>query len=413
MFELAPYFVIAIIAPLLTHLAHLSSMALGRHAGRWILLNPFDLASVATLVLFAGTRYKTGTDYFHYTSLYTSLFPGDWSYSVERSPQEFGFTLFSLAFRSLGMSAESFILVVSALSVVCAYIAIRDASPSPAFSVSLYILFASYLSPMNTARQGLAVSLIFLAAVLMPRHRILASLLAVLACSMHISAIIAIAVFMLLKFIKIGVHGVMVLVAAVALAPQLLSTSSPSSALIAFLDSLDKRYGEYLTSVAGAGYGTILVSIVHTILAIAFLWASSPKSIGVEKRLSSYSPQSDILVSTVDVRTRIVADEPMVLSQDEPHVPIAGLSGEARWWRNVYTVTGPLALLGITVQYATRLAEYTAILLPLVAAVICARAKRPEIARFAMLGIGVAYYSAYLLNYGGLLPYHTWLFDQW
>ncbi len=358
MLALLPYFAIAILAPSLTYIAQQTSPVNERRAALRILLNPFDISAIALLVIFAGTRLDIGTDYSLYTGIYNRLTVDDWAFSIARSPQEFGFSILSLAMKSFGLSAEEFLFVVSALTVSAVYVAVRYASPRPAFSLLLYILFATYLSPMNTARQGLAIAFMLLAAIFAARSRIWAVLLVTIACTVHISAIIALVLFALVRFLRINVLGFLASMIGVIFIGRLIPTFP---GLVQFLGSLNERYETYLTSGAAAGFGTILVSATHAILALSLLQAK-------------------------------------------------GLSTEEAWWRNAYTLTAPLALLGTAVLVAARLSDYTAVLLPLVAATACSNFKRPELARWGFISVGIVYYVAYLLKYGGLLPYQSWLF---
>ncbi len=360
MLELIPYLAVAIVAPFLTYIAAQSSPTHERHAGigMRMLLNPFDLGSVAILIAFAGTRVNIGTDYPLYRGIYEILDPDDWAFSIAWSQQDPGFTVLSLALKSLGLSTESFLFAISALTVSAVYVAIRFASPAPAFSILLYILFAAYLGPMNVARQGLAVAFTLLAVVFASRSRVIALAAIGFACAMHSSAIIAAALFLFLRYVRVGLIGFLVSIIGVVVAGRLL-LSLP--VVVNLLGSFNERYVTYLGSEEAAGSGTILVSAIHATLVLAFL-------------------------------------------------RIKDLSAEETWWRNIYMLTAPLALFGTTVLFAVRLADYAAALLPLVAEAAARRSKSPAVARGGIVCVGLGFYIAYLLNYGGLIPYQTLLF---
>ncbi|WP_182524719.1 EpsG family protein [Nocardioides dongkuii] len=358
------YFAVAILAPLLVHL---SAQIFGKetqiHEGsgnrlKWMAVSPFEIAALGTLVLFAGTRLNVGTDYDLYRRIYDSLWVHDWGWSIENSPQEVGFTLLSLAVKTAGGDARHLFLVASALTVCCAYAAIRLASPRPGLALATFILFASYLAPFNTVRQGLAVALFALAVVVVSRRWRVGLLLAILACLIHISALVALILYFTVSRLRVDRAGILIGLA-VAAAGSRVILAVP--ALLSILRSLNERYSEYVMSGTTAGLGTVLLAFFHAGAAMLLLKGSDWTS----RELS---------------------------------------------WVRFYALTGPLAMLGTSVPIATRLSEYTAIFLPFLIGQLVMSGRFKMLTRPSLIVlVGAGYMAMYLLNYGGLLPYRTWL----
>lgn len=358
------YFIVALLAPLLVHMSAqiFSKETLGRDGSgyplKWMIMSPFEVLAVGILVVFAGTRLNVGTDYGLYTRIYDALWVSDWSWSIENSPQEIGFTVFSLVIKASGGDARHLFAVVSALTIFCAYLAIRLASPLPGLALATFILFASYLAPFNTVRQGLAVSLFALAAVVASRHRRAGLVLVTFACLIHISALVALILYFASSRIRVSYGGILIGLAVAAVGSRVI-VAVP--AVLSILGSLNERYSEYALSGNAAGFGTVLVALFH-------------------------------------------AGAAMVL--------LKGLdwTGRERSWVRFYSLTGPLAMLGTSVPIATRLSDYTAIFLPLVIGQLVVSGRLRSLGRpHVILLVGTGYMAMYLLNYGGLLPYRTWL----
>ncbi len=149
--------------------------------------------SVVVLAMYAGARVNVGTDYSLYESLFLTFDPNYIGYFVEESPQEPGFTLGILGLRLFFEDPRTLFLVSSFLTVGCAAVGMRRLSVNFAVSLTLFVLLGFYLAPFNILRQGLAVSLNFLAYSYMGKRRWVWLVLNALAVSVHSSAIIAIA----------------------------------------------------------------------------------------------------------------------------------------------------------------------------------------------------------------------------
>lgn len=357
MTDLIPYYSAALLALLLLKFSVMVFSREGRYSLKWMLLSPFEISSILTLMLFAGFRYSVGTDYGLYSRIFATLSTSDWGGSIDNSPQELGYTVFSLIVKAGGAGPEQMLLCMSILTVGIAYLALRIESSAPVYSLALYILFANYLAPMNTVRQGLAVALCFLASILYSRARVAAFSLFAVAFLFHSSVAIVIILFFVVRWLRIGVVAVIALFALAGLGGAIIAAFP---LILNLLAGLNQRYEGYAASTAVAGYGTIMLACLHALIAILLLCTSS-------------------------------------------------LDGERRWFLSIYAMTGPLALLGTTIPIATRLSEYTAIFLVVVAPAAFGSGRTGRLWKWATLVTGFGYFALYLLNYGGLIPYSSWI----
>ena len=214
-----------------------------------------------------------GTDYGLYVFSYHEVSTSFWSYYLQNSPQETGFTLGILGMRTLTDDPRILFMVSSAVTVTCAAVAMRRLSVNFAVSLTLYVLLGFYLAPLNIVRQGLAISLNFLAYSYLDKHKGRWLALNVLAQFMHSSTVIAVVLQLLVRRVKPtwGRFAAMLLVT--ALIAVSLATIAPQ---LTFLNLLNERYLTYLADQQ-AGIGTYLYLLSRLFL-VAMLMVYRPRN---------------------------------------------------------------------------------------------------------------------------------------
>lgn len=219
---------------------------------RW---TTFDLAAVLALTTFSAVRFEVGTDWGMYYRIYNRLSPSEWDYQLDGSPQEFGYTLLSLALRSLSDSPFLIFWVTSALAVVPVYVTIKKKSSNPTMSLLLYVLLAFFVSPFNIIRQGVAVSLNFWANSYIDKNKTMFVLINAVAATFHASAILAAVVQLVVHRWRPSLKQVLLALVAAAVAARYLLNLAP---VTNWLIELNPRYETYLTADQ-AGIGTYLI----------------------------------------------------------------------------------------------------------------------------------------------------------
>ena len=239
------------------------------------------VVSVALLALYAGARVNVGTDYSLYESLFLQFDPRYIGYFLETSPQEPGFTLGVLGLKLLSEDPIILFLVSSSITVVCAAVAMRRLSVNFAVSLTLFVLLGFYLAPFNILRQGLAVSLNFLAYSYMGKRRWVWVLLNALAISVHSSAIIAVLLQVGLRRAKPTwqLFGLMLLVTAV-----LAAYFATVATNLGFLEFINERYVVYLEGQE-SGIGTYLYLLSRALL-VALLVLYRPKDGSIDRYIT-------------------------------------------------------------------------------------------------------------------------------
>lgn len=108
------------------------------------------------LILFSGFRYYVGTDYWAYIDAYNQLVAGsfyNWHFEI-------GFLTFMKAIAFFKVNYIWFFSIVSAAIIVPIAKTIKERSPYPIFSITLYVLFYFFCSSFNTPRQFIAIAII-------------------------------------------------------------------------------------------------------------------------------------------------------------------------------------------------------------------------------------------------------------
>jgi hypothetical protein len=310
--------------------------------------------SVLALILFAGARVNVGTDYSLYVSTFRQSEPDYLAYFLHNSPQETGFTLSVLALRMLSEDPRILFLVSSLVTVGCAALAMRRMSVNFAVSLTLFMLLGFYIAPFNILRQGLAISLNFLAYSYFDKHRGRWLVLNVLAQLLHSSAVIAVVLQLVLRRVKPTwrVFGTMLLVSTILAVS--LAAFAPS---LSFLSVLNERYLDYLQN-SQSGIGTYLYLLSRAAL-VALLLVYRPRN----GELDRY-----IVLSMMGVCLLLLGTQAVAIGRLELYFSI-----------------------------------YLVVALPRAAREIPPRGRQLVVA--AVVIASLAFYFGYLSQFGGLLPY--------
>ncbi|MEL4320078.1 EpsG family protein [Leifsonia sp. YIM 134122] len=317
-----------------------------------------DVVIVAILVTFSALRFNVGTDYPIYLQFFRQIDPAsDWAAQIAASPQEAGYTVLSLSIASLSDSPFAIFWATSFLTVVPIYAVLRRQSTDLPFALVLYILFAFFLGPFNTIRQGIAVSLLFWANSWYGRSKIVFAILSALAVLFHVSALVALALMLISKNWRPRLAPVLVSVA-VMIALGTAALALP--ALLDVLSTLNSRYETYADDLGQAGgVGVFLLLAMRLALLVVAFRLPFPE-------------------------------------------------GTVRWLAFVCVGTAFLAL-GTQSVVVARMDQYFGIFLLLLLPNQLSATKNPVPAKLALIVLGAAHLILYVTNYAGLLPYETYL----
>ncbi|MEJ1087068.1 EpsG family protein [Microbacterium sp. Mu-80] len=245
-------------------LAFVSKLWSARFAApRW---NLADVACVALLVSFSAMRFEVGTDYLAYQVAYDRLDPAqDWWAQAQMYQQDLGYTLLALATRAMTDSPHAIFWVTSAIAIVPVYATLRKQSKDLPFAVLLYLLLCFYVAPFNIIRQGMAFGLVFWGYSFIKRSKTAFIVIALIAASLHSTAIIVAAIMFLGRLWKPRLWSTVVLFAGMGAVAGAIWTVPPVRAL---LESLNERYLEYIDSAQESGITVYIMMALFLLLAI-------------------------------------------------------------------------------------------------------------------------------------------------
>ena len=322
--------------------------------GGW---TPFDLAALAVLVAFAGSRVGVGTDYELYSNLWRQIDPNNAESALARDQQEVGFVYLQVWLKQVSTDVKTLFWVTATLTVVPVFWVVKQKSRSPALAIWLYICLGSYLLPFNIVRQGMAAALLLVAATcFLDRRRVWFLVLAALAGLLHASAIpAAILLFLTRNWRPTAGRAALIIAAGTLLAGFILEVVAVQQLAVA----INPRYATYLVADP-TGLGTYLtIGVKAALLALCFVYA---------QRLDDY-----------DRRYLLYA--------------IVGLA---------------VTVVGTQVQALARLDLYFSIFLILVVP-HAVKATRSRALQLAVVCGALLYLAALVGNYAGLLPYDSHL----
>lgn len=347
--------ILLLLAPIATYQHSLQRQASSKsHSVPWLL----EIPAIVLLVSFAGFRYFVGTDSLLYHLIYERINPQNWTETFAQSTQEYGFTALTLTLRMISADSQLLFFTASLITVTASYISIRRLSDNTALSLILFLTFASYLAPLNTIRQGIAVAIFYLSISYFRENRLIGVALAVLSLTFHISAIVAILAVATLGNRHISTKNFFLYFVFGAFIAKLMLFEVPIFAQI--IGALNPRYAEYLLNAEQPGIGTYLLLVVHLLIAI---FLTTIRDIGQTFNLL----------------------------------------------RNIYLCTVPTLVLGTSVLQLTRISEYFSFaLILLIPSVVSFGKRAASTIAIIISAFSVLYYFVYLMNYGGLLPYQDY-----
>ena len=235
------------------------------HVARWTVI---DATTIAILVVFAGARVGVGRDWISYSYFYDALDPGSaWAAQVGESPMEPGFTVLSLMLKLGFENKQAYFTTLSAITIASVYAAVKRFGSNLWLTIFLYLSLGSYLLQFNATREALAVSLCFLAASLRDARRGVRWLLLGIAVSMHLSALVFVAVFYVARLSR-GRPGRSILWPAslVMLVGLLLSQPLLQSWLVSARPGYRNYFDSAVSRSAGVGY--VLITVLDGLFVI-------------------------------------------------------------------------------------------------------------------------------------------------
>lgn len=229
-------------------------------------------AAVAVLlVVFAGVRYSTGSDYFLYLSLYQVVDTTSLSAAISGSTQGIGFATLMFVLKALTDYDYVIFWASALLTVLPVLLAVKRRSADPIYALFLYFFLGYYAVSFNAVRQSIAVSFLLLADTYRQESTAKYWILSILAMLVHSSAIVLVLMQLVVHWWKpTYLSAISILVLTVPLSFVILN----SGALATIASILNPRYEMYLQG-EGAGFGTILLLLVKLSLIIFVL--SLPK----------------------------------------------------------------------------------------------------------------------------------------
>jgi len=316
-------------------------------------LNPFDVGLICALTLFAGLRSGVGTDFAVYTTLFERLDPQDWLGSLAASPLEPGYTVLSLLVASLTHSPTVLFVVTSLLSVAPVVLVLRARTSHLAVAVFLYITLAYYLAPLNTGRQGVAMGIFLLADQQFAKRKWLFALLVLVAASFHASVLVVAVLYLLSRVVR---PTFLLLAVVVTLGVALASVAIPSE-VGDIVGDFNERYAPYFSNTP-AGLGTYLTIAGKLLLTVYLIW------LGRGNRSQGY-------------------------------------------YRTMVVFSIFFLVAGTSFPVLARLELFSSVFLILALPELLSTRRVPA-PLAAALGVGcLVYFTLYLQNYGGLVPYRS------
>lgn len=354
---MAPYFLILVVSTVLAKLSGVLD-SVSKMPLRVFRFNFFDIFLAGALVTFSAFRLDVGTDFSTYFRLYSVVDPEDWRSSILDSPQEFGYSILSLITKSIVIDPYAIFWSSAALTISMFFLRLKKIEGSFALAIFLYIVLAYYVFPFNLVRQGIAVSIVFFAESYFRKNKVLFFVLVAIASTFHTSAIF----FVVGYLIALKIRPTLKLVASISLGALLIAgTFLAFPQFGAFLSIFNDRYESALT-YGGAGLGTFL-ALAFKAVVIGYVFVLRSQGCKVNELYF-------VLV--------------------------------------IFSMA--FTIVGFEVKLATRLGEYFGVfMIPLLVEAISS-SRNKMLHYYVIVIVGVAYFTAYLSNYGGLIPYRIQTF---
>lgn len=337
---------------------------------RW---TPFDLAALALLILFAGSRAGVGTDYIIYAAVYQKADPTAWGAELLASPMEVGFTYLVLALKTFSSNSQALFWACAVITILPVYLTIKKKCANPALALLLYVLLAYYVGPFNVVRQGIAISLMLWASTYLPSAKGKYLGLAIAAATFHSSVVLVVIIQLLLLKKRSRLKSS---VAFLISSPFLAIGLSRFPAVGDWLAVLNPRYEQYLES-SKSGLGTYLQIIaLLALLGYAHLQARLHASSHADVRVDEQAP-------TLDERETLTA----------------------------YVLIGVgFLIIGTQALVVSRMSAYFTIFLVLLLPAQLRRSRSMGLHSTVTVLASCVFFYLYLQNYANLLPYKSILF---
>ena len=340
-----------------------STVRSARPTSRWTV---FDVLTVAVMVSFSALRYRVGTDFGIYYTLYNTLDPAHWREALASSPQDAGFTGLSLILRSMSDSPYLIFWVASALTIIPVYVTIKKQSVDPTMSLLLYVLLAFFVAPFNLMRQGIAISLNFWADSYLDHNKKWYLVINAVAAAIHTSVLLVIVA----QFMARRWRPSMKLLASVAVVGMVaVVLHTRISVLAVWLNDLNPRYAGYVVDQQVAGVGTYLIIASRIgLLLYALTLARRSTAEGSTRRYATYV--------TFGLFFLFLGTQSVVISRLELYF-------------------GIFLVLLIPNSLGARRAQHSL------------GARRAQLDKTAIVALSAVYFGFFLNSYSNLLPYHA------
>lgn len=223
-------------------------------------INVYDIILLLILILVCGLRDRVGTDYGLYKFYYNNI--------DQNSRFEIGFRFLIELSNKIGMSYNTFLILIAAITITLFYVAIKKYSSKPAASIFFFVALGYYAYSFNIIRQMLAIAITLYGINYIKEKKFFKYLILILiASSFHSTALIMIPIYFLLK-LKNNKKNNIILVFICVILPFLYNT------IFTFIVTNFEQYSAYATindyTYTEPGIGTYVIGMVNFVLFILF-----------------------------------------------------------------------------------------------------------------------------------------------
>lgn len=244
-----------------------------------------DFIVLLLLILVAGLRYNTGTDYAMYNVMY---FNPD---AQNAEKVEFGYKLLMQgAYNIFQENSYLFFLLCSAITIILIYIIIKKYSKKPGESLFYFVTLGFYTLSFNMVRQSLAMAITFFALKYLFNRNCIKYILTVLIAScFHMTALIMIPLYWLSN-IEIKTKKLFIIMIILCFSGVLFNP------IFNYITSTIPQYSMYASyEEAEVGIGTYIVNIIYILLIVI--------TIMFRKKLISNDKNYKFIINTVTFST--------------------------------------------------------------------------------------------------------------
>ncbi len=161
----------------------------------------YDIFMLEILIVFSSIRYGIGTDYFLYQRIYLS----SRTHTILASDRTgIGFSVLERFFsKTLNLDYTYFVAFCAIITIICFYIFFKKNSNKPGRSILIFVALSFYTSSFNAFRQYLSLSIILIGYIFFQDKKYIKSIiLFIISVSFHSSAIIPIALYLIILILK-------------------------------------------------------------------------------------------------------------------------------------------------------------------------------------------------------------------